>query len=260
MMLCSCTYDDNTWFNVLSNYIWAFRTAPQDRHLLTSKLDVRLELDGTLSMDVGLTQRLQCGAALTKVYPGSKFEIDIQQLYQLASNLFYPEVHNEMRRLCVPGRVALQLLCLHAELGRGDGQAAKLYAKEMNRLWEMVNSCAETKTPFPFPGLTEYLAAWKVATVPSDRPLAKEEAQALAWFPDAGQLRGKQPEESENHFWPCAPLQDRQCFPPGESNMYTSCSHCCDPAKGPTGDPACFDGFFTFARCCRTPGNSGRFY
>jgi len=261
MMLCGCTYDDNTWLNVLTKFRSAFKTAPQDRHMLTSYLDVRMEPDGTMSLDAGYTQRLQCGAPLTQVYPGSKMELDIQQLYQLAGNILYPEVHNEMNRLCVPGRLALGLLCLHAELGRGDGQAAKLYAKQMKRLWEIVGDCAESRTPFPFPGLGEYLTMWKKSEVPNDRPLSKEEGLALSWFPEASGKSFPEPDpQNANHYWPCAPLKDPQCFPAGEGNLYVSCAHCCDPAKGPTGDPACFDGFFTFARCCRTPGDSGRFY
>lgn len=262
MMMCKCSYDDNTWLHVLTNYIWAFKQPAHERHLLGQKFDARIEGDGSISLNVGYTSRLQCSAGMAHLYPGTKVQLDVQDLYRMAGGILYPEVHNEVAKLCVPGRIALQLLCLHAELGRRDGHAAAAYAKHAKRLWLMVNSCAENKTPFPFPGLGEYLEMWKTAKLPAaGTPLSPDEAQTLAWYPgDSGKMRGKLPNESDNHYWPCAPLQDRDCFPAGESNLYATCSHCCDPAKGPTGDPACFDGYFTFARCCRTPEGSGRFY
>ncbi|CAE8640286.1 unnamed protein product, partial [Polarella glacialis] len=122
LFLCRCDYADNTWLNVLTNFIWAFNTQPDARHLFAQKFDVRIEADGLLSMDVGYTDRIQCGASLAAVYPGTNFEVDVQELYQLANNLFQPQVWNKMAEVCVPGRAALQLLCMHAELGRRSGQ------------------------------------------------------------------------------------------------------------------------------------------
>jgi len=229
--------------------------------MLAQKFDVRLEADGILSMDVGLPQRLQCGAPMATAYPGTNFEVDVQELYQFAGNLLLPQVHNKMNELCVPGRIALQLLCIHAELGRHDGQSAGAYAKQLKRVWPMVESCVERDTPWPFPGLSEYVGMWKTADLPADGSmLTSQQVVALSWWPAPETLRGKLPEESQAHYWPCAPLQDRLCFPPGVDNLYMSCEHCCDPGKGATGEAACFAGEFTFARCCRTPGGSGRFY
>lgn len=261
IFLCSCDYGDNTWLNVLTNFLWAFRTAPAERPLLAQKFDVRLDADGILSMDVGYAGRVQCGAPVAKVYPGTNFELDIQELYQLAGNLIVPQVRGKMAELCPPGRLALQLLCLHAELGLRDGHAAAAYAAQVRRLWPMVGDCVDRQTPWPFPGIGAYLEKWKSAKLPSaGEPLAPEAVAELSWWPDPATMRGKTPEESESHYWPCAPLQDRLCFPPGTNNLHMSCEHCCDPAKGPTGEAACFVGEFTFARCCRTPGGTGRFY
>eukprot|EP00929_Paragymnodinium_shiwhaense_P059581 TRINITY_DN29835_c0_g1_i2.p2 TRINITY_DN29835_c0_g1~~TRINITY_DN29835_c0_g1_i2.p2 ORF type:complete len:204 (-),score=28.52 TRINITY_DN29835_c0_g1_i2:652-1263(-) len=49
LALCTCDYRDNTWLNVLTNFLWAFRQEPEQRHLLASKFDVRLEPSGLLS-------------------------------------------------------------------------------------------------------------------------------------------------------------------------------------------------------------------
>jgi len=261
IFLCKCNYADNTWLNVLSSFLTAFRTEPHERELAAQHFDARMDPTGLISLDVGSGERLQCGAAVAGVYPGTNFEIDIQELYQLANNLLLPEVHNKMSELCLPGRVALQLICLHAELGLRDAHAAAAYARQLQRLWPMVEECAEQRTPWSFPGLADYLRQWKSADLSKEgTALTAQAAAALSWRPDPSLLRGKLPEESEAHYWPCAPLQDKLCFPPSSQNLHMSCEYCCDPAKGPMGEAACFDGEFTFARCCRTPAGSGRFF
>ncbi|CAE8677724.1 unnamed protein product, partial [Polarella glacialis] len=139
---------------------------------------------------------------------------------------------------------------------------ASAYASQLLQIWPMIDGCVEGHTPWSFPGLAGYLKTWKEAPqLPAEgTALSAEAAASLSWWPTPGTLRGKRPEESEAHYWPCAPLRDRSCFPSGSGNVYASCETCCDPGKGPTGDPACFVGEYTFARCCQTPGGSGRFY
>eukprot|EP00747_Dinoflagellata_sp_TGD_P224594 gnl/TRDRNA2_/TRDRNA2_97243_c0_seq2.p1 gnl/TRDRNA2_/TRDRNA2_97243_c0~~gnl/TRDRNA2_/TRDRNA2_97243_c0_seq2.p1 ORF type:complete len:330 (-),score=46.06 gnl/TRDRNA2_/TRDRNA2_97243_c0_seq2:64-1053(-) len=259
--MCFCDYRDNTWLNVLSNFMWAFKQGQFERYRLADKFAVKLEDNGLLSMDVGYTQRVQCGAPLAQVYPGTMFQADVDELHKFARNLFWPQVRVKLQEICLPGRIALQLLCLHAELGRRDGWGAQAYARQLQLFFPLMEGCAEKQTPWPFPGLGDYVRSWNHALVPPDGSLISVEvASSLSWWPDPELMRGKLPHESDGHYWPCAPLQDRSCFPTGTENLYMSCEYCCDPAKGPTGEAACFGGDWTFTRCCRTPGDSGRFY
>jgi len=256
--MCSCDYSDNTWLSVLSNFIWAFSTSPEQRPMLAQEFSMRLEAGGLLSMDVGYKERVQCGAPLAQVYPGTNFQLDIEELHSFARNLFWPEVRQKLTDVCVPGRVALQLLCLHAELGRKNVQAAVLYASELFKLHELIERCHENGTPWPFPGLATYVRSWKTAEIPEDG--SAFDVSKLSWWPDVRKMRGKLPEESDQHYFPCVPLKDKACFPVGTASLHMSCEHCCDPGRGPMGEAACFVGEFTFNRCCRTPGNQGRFY
>jgi len=259
--MCSCGYEDNTWLHVLTNFVWAFRQGELERHLLAEKFAVRLEAGGVLSLDVGYTERVQCGEPLAQAYPGTNFEVDEEEIHKFARNMFWPEVRQKLNDLCLPGRAALQLLCLHAELGLRNGHAAAAYARQLARIFPLIEGCVEKRTPWPLPGLAGYLRLWKSAELPpAGAALSAEAAKGLSWWPEPGAMRGKLPEESEGHYWPCVPLMDRSCFPAGTDNLHTSCEHCCDPAKGPTGEAACFGGEWTFARCCRTPGGRGRFY
>jgi len=260
VMLCGCIYSDNTWLTVLSNFIAAFRGGAADRASLGSRFSVKLEGNGILSMDVGYTSRVQCGAALAQVYPGTSFEVSVEELHQFARNIFSGEVRQKLLDVCMPGRIALQLLCLHASLAVHDGAGAQAYAAQIANLFPLVEGCVQQQTPFSFPGLGEYLRAWRGVQLPAGGALDSGRVAELTWWPEPGLMRGKMPEESEVHYFPCVPLQDKACFPAGADNLFTSCENCCDPAKGPTGDASCFGGEWTFARCCRTPGGSGRFY
>eukprot|EP00929_Paragymnodinium_shiwhaense_P081837 TRINITY_DN42917_c0_g1_i1.p1 TRINITY_DN42917_c0_g1~~TRINITY_DN42917_c0_g1_i1.p1 ORF type:complete len:552 (+),score=108.58 TRINITY_DN42917_c0_g1_i1:69-1724(+) len=263
LIMCSCGYDDNTWFSVLGSFLWAFKQDASQRQGIAAKFGARLEGEGVISMDVGYTERLQCSEQLAQVWPGTNLQLDTEELMRLAQNLFYPQVRQKLQDLCVPGRVALQLLCLHAHLhGPRDYRTTGAYAQAIASVYPMIEGCVQEKTAFPFPGLGEYVKTLVNAEVSraGGPSLTAEEAYNLAWWPGKSKLRGKRPEESEAHYWPCVPLQDKTCFPPGTPNLHMSCAHCCDPGRGPTGDAACFVGEFTFNRCCRTPGGAGRFY
>lgn len=251
--LCSCEYRDNTWFHVLGNFLTIFRAGEAERSKMSEMFNARPEAGGVLSLDVGLPERLQCSAELAAVYPGTNNLVDTSELYRFLGNLFWGQVRQKLIDVCVPGRIALQLICQHALLhGLKDMRGAKAYADKAAELWTMVEKCVERDSPWPFPGLSEHLQHWKGTELP--------DASQMAWYPEPRRMRAKRPEESDAHYWSCVPIQDPQCFPVGSDNDYTSCSHCCDPGQGPTGDANCFVGEWTFARCCRTPNDSGRFY
>merc|ERR1711865_99941 len=99
-------------------------------------------------------------------------------------------------------------------------------------------------------------AVWRNVNPPVD----VVDVAKLAWWPDVALMRGKLPHDSDSHYWPCVEMADPSCFPGGADNAFTSCAQCCDPGVGPTGNAACFVGDWTFDRCCKTPGGSGRFY
>jgi len=250
--LCTCDYSDNTWFHVLGSFLEIFRTGEAERHALSQKLKARPEAGG-LSLDVGLPERLQCGVEWASVYPGTNNLLDTAELYQMLGGIIWPQVRQKLLDVCVPVRLALQLICQHALLhGLKDLKGSKAYALKAQELWTMVDKCVDNQSPWPFPGLTQHLQHWSSAELPDD--------SLIAWYPDPNLMRGKRPEESEAHYWPCVPLQDPLCFPTASPSDYQSCSVCCDPGHGPTGKADCFDAQFTFARCCRTPDNIGRFY
>lgn len=253
-MLCSCEYQSNDWFHVMTRFVRAFRTGPEERAAAAQGWDVKLSngINGALSLDVGLSTRITCGAEVVDGYPGTTTAVDAMHLYELAGNFIYPQVRNALNELCLPGRLALQTICLHAELFRQNIPGAKAYADKMEVIYSMVKDCVHTDSPWPFPGLESYLLMWS-------RFEAGQASQALHWWPGAS-MRSRLPTESSEHYWPCAELQDPACFPPGSDNLHTSCANCCDPGKGPQGDPDCFIAEWSFSRCCRTPGRSGRFY
>eukprot|EP00931_Biecheleriopsis_adriatica_P051493 TRINITY_DN29871_c0_g1_i2.p1 TRINITY_DN29871_c0_g1~~TRINITY_DN29871_c0_g1_i2.p1 ORF type:complete len:309 (-),score=31.90 TRINITY_DN29871_c0_g1_i2:183-1109(-) len=250
--LCTCDYTDNKWFYVLGHYLNIFRSGEMERNVMAQTLKARPEAGG-VSLDLGLRERVQCSTEHAKLWPGTNNLFDTNELYTFLGSIIYPQVRHKLMQVCVPGSMALQLICQHALLhGLKDFEAAKAYALQAHQLWQMVNKCVERQTPFPFPGLGEFLTSWTSEGLP--------ESSAIAWYPDPNLMRGKRPEESEQHYWPCAPLKDPQCFPSGADNLFTSCSECCDPGKGPLGDANCWVGEWTFARCCRTPNDGGRFY
>lgn len=49
----------------------------------------------------------------------------------------------------------------------------------------------------------------------------------------------------------CIPLPDPSCWPLTATWQVDSCSLCCDPNKGPYGDPSCWRNGRTFERCCQ---------
>merc|ERR1711879_563792 len=103
----------------------------------------------------------------------------------------------------------------------GDLAAAKAYAVKAKELYTMVDSCVEDQTPWPFPGLKKFLHRWQATEVPR--------ASKMAWYPDPELMRAKTTEGSHSPYSPCVPLRDPECFPPGSTSEYTSCSVCCDP-------------------------------
>merc|ERR1712048_1000542 len=119
-------------------------------------------------MDVGYTERLQCGAAVVEGYPGTDMMVSAMQLYRLAGNFIYPSVQNSLNSLCLPGRMALQLLFLHAELLGRNVEVARAYATQLRKVFPLAESCLEQLTPWPFPGLREYLQVWKHVKLPED--------------------------------------------------------------------------------------------
>ena len=259
LAMCSCDYADNTWLNVLSNFIWAFQQS--DPYSLSTRFKLEMEENGILSLDVGYTTRIQCGAPVAAVYPGTLFAIDVEELHKFARNLFWPQVRQKLNEVCVPGRVALQLLCLHAELARRNSHGAEAYAYQLRQLYPLIQGCVQGTTPWPLPGLDSYLEKWVDPQLPPHRvALNPEQVQRLSWNPDKRLMRGKLPHESDGHYFPCVPLMDPACFPPGTPNLHMSCEHCCDPGRGPQGEAACFVGEWSFTRCCRTPNNQGRFW
>ncbi|KAF4665328.1 hypothetical protein FOL46_003748 [Perkinsus olseni] len=53
----------------------------------------------------------------------------------------------------------------------------------------------------------------------------------------------------------CTPMKDRTCWPQHSQFEFMSCYFCCDPSRGPYGDERCWNGPFTFARCCQQDFN-----
>lgn len=252
-LLCSCLYEDNSWFHVWTKFVAAFATRSIDRSTLAQFFDARIESDGIVTLEVGLRERLQCGAVVSNAYPGTNSEVHTEELYRMLGSFIYPEVRNKFFEICLPGRLALQLICQHVFIhGMKDLNAAKLYAVKANEVFSMVDSCVEDQTPWTFPGMKNFLRAWQKDDLP---PRSK-----LAWYPDPSFMRAKTPAEAaERNYAPCLPI-DPHCFPSGSQSDFSSCETCCNPHFGPQGNAQCFGGQFTFARCCRTPGNSGRFW
>ena len=49
----------------------------------------------------------------------------------------------------------------------------------------------------------------------------------------------------------CLPLLDRTCWPEKAHWQVDSCTICCDPSKGPFGDPSCWQNGRSYERCCQ---------
>lgn len=250
--MCTCDYRDNNWFHVLEHYLTIFRGREGIRNSLAEHLKARTEPGGVVSLDVGLPERLKCSKEHAAVYPGTNSLADIPELYSLLGSILWPQVRQTLMNICVPVRIALQLICQHAMLHVKDMEAAKAYALKAWTLYELVDKCVDDQTPFPFPGVGPFLKRWIGKELP--------DVSERGWYPEPDALRAKWPHESEQHYWPCVPLKDPLCFPNGNEYEIQSCSTCCDPGKGPTGDASCFVGPWTFNRCCNTPNDQGKFY
>ncbi|KAF4740440.1 hypothetical protein FOZ62_007984, partial [Perkinsus olseni] len=53
----------------------------------------------------------------------------------------------------------------------------------------------------------------------------------------------------------CTPMKDRTCWPQHSQFEFMSCYFCCDPSRGPHGDERCWNGPFTYERCCQQDFN-----
>lgn len=259
MALCSCEYRDNTWLRVLTSFLRFFGSrSPEERVALISAT-VTDRGGGVLFVDVGTKDKLECSEMHTGAWPGTLAQLDFDEIGKMANSIFFPQVQQTLMDICAPGRLLMGVLCLHAVLHKGDAVVASAYAEGMLGVLERIDSCIESNTPFPkLTGLYPYLKSWRQAQIPgaeNPRAVSYSTAQKLAWWPT--DMSAKEPGAPGMNLWPCTPMRDALCFPPGAEYKHESCEYCCDPAHGSHGASICFDAQWSFARCCQTPGDRG---
>merc|ERR1739845_226833 len=94
------------------------------------------------------------------VYPDTNFEVSTEELYRLLGSMIYPDVRQKIVSMCLPGRIALQLICQHILIHAKDYQGAKLYAVKIRELFSMIDKCVDDSTPWPFAGLARFVRRW----------------------------------------------------------------------------------------------------
>merc|ERR1740117_345261 len=101
----------------------------------------------------------------------------------------------------------------------------------------------------PFPVRVAELKAW--AQHWSTNPIP-EEAQGGALVLSVGFQGAIALRPTTNRaLQHCLPLKDPDCFPPGTANANEACHSCCDQDQhGPEGNVQCWEGPYTFQRCC----------
>lgn len=260
LALCSCDYRSNSWLRVFTHFLRFFEASDYVSRESMVKASVFRHDNGVLSAEVGHKERLQCSPGHTTAWPGTLSKLDFHEIGKMANSIFFPQVQQTLMDLCAPGRFLMGVLCLHASLHFGDAVTASAYAESMLELYERIGSCLEGNTPFPkqLDQLYPYLKGWRQAQFPSNEDpsaISAATVQRLAWWPK--DLHAKEPGAPGMNLWPCVPMKDPHCFPPGAEYQQQSCEFCCDPVHGSQGAPGCFDAIWTFGRCCQTPGDRG---
>eukprot|EP00933_Yihiella_yeosuensis_P037232 TRINITY_DN31108_c0_g1_i1.p1 TRINITY_DN31108_c0_g1~~TRINITY_DN31108_c0_g1_i1.p1 ORF type:complete len:345 (+),score=47.34 TRINITY_DN31108_c0_g1_i1:47-1036(+) len=260
LALCSCDYRGNDMLRVFTSFYRFFGAASswEDRLALVSAM-VHDEGHGIYSLDAGHKDRLKCSESHAGAWPGTELMLDFNEVGKMANSIFFPQVQQTLMDICAPGRLLMGVQCLHVMLHKGDALAASRYAEAMTSLMDRIDSCIEGNTPWPkLHELHTYLFGWRSAQIPGSedpRQISQATVRRLSWWPL--DLTPKVPGQPGMNLWPCVPMRDWLCFPPGAAYSHESCEYCCDPVHGPKGAPECFDSQFSFERCCQTPGDRG---
>lgn len=228
--MCQCDFQDNIWVHDFSSMLLYIQDLP--------KTLSNLEDPSTKWI---LQQKCEEDAS---TYPNSVQPFDIHEVLQLQEN-DATTVHNS----CLPGHLAMSMVCAQQWIAKKSLMGVVKWVSKMNELMTVVNVCMDQHSPVPFhlDDFTRYMERFAGGVPPPQHPAF---VQSLAWPTKAV---AKQASETAKAMLECLPLKDPSCFPRSSTNVFESCSQCCDLSHGPQGQERCWQDGFDFQRCCNAP-------
>eukprot|EP00434_Breviolum_minutum_P027800 symbB.v1.2.024587.t1/scaffold2337.1/size81945/3 len=225
--MCQCDFQDNIWVHDFSSMLLYIQDLP--------KTLSNLEDPSTKWI---LQQKCEEDAS---TYPNSVQPFDIHEVLQLQEN-DATTVHNS----CLPGHLAMSMVCAQQWIAKKSLMGVVKWVSKMNELMTVVNVCMDQHSPVPFhlDDFTRYMERFAGGVPPPQHPAF---VQSLAWPTKAV---AKQASETAKAMLECLPLKDPSCFPRSSTNVFESCSQCCDLSHGPQGQERCWqDGLVVGTFC-----------
>ena len=193
---------------------------------------------------------------------------------KLSHEAWRPENRELIKNICPVGNMILHFWCAHQYLYKAGVpehagnetmrwswlRAWYAHMRAMQQLLdqEEIMKCLP-RSVFPFTtNSTQELFAWSYASIGNS---SKGEEPRLLFNSNTGLIHlpsfvfSGRLEHSRRNVSPknrvCIPLSDASCWPLRAQYQPDSCSLCCDPNKGPFGDPSCWRNGRTYERCCQ---------
>ncbi|CAK0852924.1 unnamed protein product [Prorocentrum cordatum] len=235
-LMCQCEMQDNHWRR---QHQWC---------VLTHVQDLPQALQDPQHPSTAWVLRQGC-AEDAGALPNSEAALDIGDVLRLRDGALQGGGGQGLEGLCLPGQVALAMVCTQQWLVKGSLMGIVKWAGRMTELLSVCMDCMDAHSPLPLrrADFERYVAVFQQGIAKPDTP------GFLAAFAFPFRARRKELAEAGAPLHECLPLRDPTCFPRGTLNALESCTLCCTPQMGPGGNPACWDGGFTHERCCQAP-------
>ncbi|CAE8581780.1 unnamed protein product [Polarella glacialis] len=185
----------------------------------------------------------------------------------IAAALKNPDGRTLFREICLPGQLALDLICSQfiaflSPLSEGSVLMASRRVRRLRLLTPMLGGCLEDSPwPLRIADLEEFADRWadvekqtESGRIVVQRNRELEEGLSLpSSLVFQGRARLPSRELLPKSLRRCLPLQRQACWPRRAGSLSESCTKCCDP-RYPRGQSSCFAKPWTFEACC-TPDN-----
>jgi hypothetical protein len=264
--MCECDWQDNFWFQHIGVAMEAGESAERFRRDLQ---DPRSRLHQWVANQ-------QCPEQVSVFLwnqEGKQFGFDVKGVVSLNNEAYKPENRRLISSVCLPGNLLLHFWCAHRFLLVGHlAQPAQSEAvwQQLRGWWHHMRAIRDilvpeiaaclSRAPWPLAEQGGLVKQWVEGWIGDVNSTAEPR---LAFEPTTGRVdvnamvyngtlthrrRGIVPKVRT-----CLPLKNAgSCWPMHAQFTTESCSHCCDPSKGPYGDEACWrDGRRSFQACCQ---------
>ena len=208
-----------------------------------------------------------------------QYGFDVKGVLSLNSEAYKAENRRLISSVCLAGNLLLHFWCAHQFLIKGAGYGATGHMgqdqmwNELRGWWQHMRAMREivttsevrgclNRSPWPMSnsqGGEEGIAIkqWIEGWIGDINATSEPRIAITAGKVDLSQMmyngtmthrrRGVVPKVRA-----CLPLKNKDmCWPEKAQFTTESCTHCCDPSKGPYGDENCWKGGRTFEMCCQ---------